>query len=71
MLLGSIWGLIVPDSKRGRSHSIRLLMKRVVAEVLPSLEEDEGADESEFIHILAFFWGARTASGNKGGEWVG
>jgi len=55
MLLGSTWWSTVPDSKRGRSDSIRSLIKRVVAEVLPSLEGDERADESESAHILAFF----------------
>jgi len=46
-------------------------MKRVVAEVLPSLEGDEGADKPESTCILAFFGGAWTASGDEGGEWVG
>jgi len=71
ILLGSTWGLIVPDSKRGQSDSIRLPMKGVVAEMLPSLEGDKGADEPESTHILAFFGGARTASGDESGEWVG
>jgi len=42
-----------------------------MAEVLPSLEGDERADKSESAYILAFFRGAQTVSGNKGGEWVG
>jgi len=46
-------------------------MKGVVAEVLPSLEGDEGADKPESARILAFFGGAWTASGDNGGEWVG
>jgi len=46
-------------------------MKRVVAEVLPSPEGDEEADEPESTHILAFFGGAQTASGDESGEWVG
>ena len=61
----------MPDSKRGQSDSIRSLTKEVVAEVLPSLEGDKGADEPESTCILAFFEVAQTASGNKGGEWVG
>ena len=71
MLLGSIWVLTVPDSKRRQSDSIRLPTKGVVAEVLPSLKGDEGADESESACILAFFGGGQTALGNEGGEWVG
>jgi len=46
-------------------------MKEVVAEVLPSLKGDKGADKPESAHILAFFGGAQTASGNEGGEWMG
>jgi len=46
-------------------------MKGVVAEVLPSLDGDKGADEPESPHILAFFGGAWTALGNEGGEWMG
>ena len=42
-------------------------MKRVVAEVLPSLEGDEGADEPESDYILAFFGGARAVSDDEGG----
>jgi len=61
----------VPDSKRGRSDSIRLPMKGVVAEMLPSLEGDEGADKPESTRILAFFGEVRIASGDEGGEWVG
>jgi len=53
----------VPNSKRGQSDSIRLPMKGVVAEVLPSLEEDEEADKPESAHILAFFGGAPNSLG--------
>ena len=48
----------MPDSKRRQSDSIKSLMKGIVAEVLPSLEGDEEADEPESAHILAFFGGA-------------
>jgi len=43
-------------------------MKGVVAEVLPSLEGDKGTDEPESTHILAFFGGPQTTSGDESGE---
>jgi len=38
-------------------------MKGVVAEVLPSLEEDKGADKPESACILAFFRGGLNSLG--------
>jgi len=61
----------MPDSKRERSNSIRSLIKGVVAEMLPSLEGDRGADKPESAHILAFFGRAQIVSGDESGEWVG
>ena len=46
-------------------------MKGDVADTSPRPEDVTGMDEPESKHILAFFEGARGASGKERGEWKG
>ena len=64
-------GSTVPESKSGCKNSTIASMKGDMADTSPRPEEVTGMDEPESKHILAFFEGARGASGEEGGEWEG